>query len=383
MVTSDGGVRIARIFGIPVYVHFSWIVVFSLIAWTLATGYFPEHYPNLPVASYWARGLVASLLFFISILLHELGHSLVAVRYGIAIESITLFIFGGVARLASDAPDGRTEFKIAAAGPLVSFLLAVLFLAAYVTPFTGEATRAVALYLGVINIAVGLFNLVPAFPLDGGRLLRGLLWGPLGKVRATRAAAGAGTAFAYLLILSGAVSLMRGASVTGIWHLLIGWFLKEAASGTLRQVTFDEAIARHTVEDVMARDVSALPAGMSLEEASRDHFLKTGYAAYPVVRGDTVVGLVTLRDILRQPAEERALTSVQAVMTPLTEAMTASPREPLAEALERMGRQGAGRMIVLDGDALAGFLTPRGVFKMLSVRPPQGKAVTPAPHIRR
>ena len=183
MVTHAGGVRIARIFGIPVYVHFSWIVVFALIAWTLATGYFPQRYPNLPVTSYWAKGLLASLLFFVSILLHELGHSVVALKSGLAIRSITLFIFGGVARLEKDPPDGRTELRMAAAGPAVSVVLAGLFLAAGSLAPPGGTPWAVARYLAVINLVVAAFNLVPAFPLDGGRLLRGLLgsrWGRRG-----------------------------------------------------------------------------------------------------------------------------------------------------------------------------------------------------------
>ncbi len=372
MVTNAGGVQIARIFGIPIYVHFSWLVVFSLIAWTLATGYFPENYPNLPVASYWARGLVASLLFFVSILLHELGHSLVALRYGVPIESITLFIFGGVARLGGDPPDGRTELKIAAAGPAVSGLLAVGFVG--VALVVGGASRAIAVCLAAINFGVALFNLVPAFPLDGGRLLRGLLWGRLGKVRATSVAAAAGAGFAYLLIASGAIQLLRGAAVTGIWHLLIGWFLKEAASGAVRQVTLEDAVARYSVADVMAHDVTALPAGLSAEEALQEHFARTGYAAYPVVRGNAVVGLVALRDVLRMKAGERLGTSVQAIMTPLTETLIASPQEPLGEALQRMNRGSEGRLVVMDGDRLAGFLTPRGVLKALSV---SGRPATP------
>ena len=179
-------------------------------------------------------------------------------------------------------------------------------------------------------------------------------------------AAAAGAGFAYLLIASGALHLLRGAAVTGIWHLLIGWFLKEAASGAVRQVTLEDALARYRVADVMAHDVTALPAGLSAEEAVQDHFARTGYAAYPVVRGETVVGLVALRDVVRLRAEDRTGTSVQAVMIPLTEELTASPQELLGEALHRMNRGREGRLVVMDGDRLAGFLTPRGVLKALS-----------------
>jgi len=212
---SHAAVKVARVFGIPVFVHASWLVIFFLVAWTLATGYFPERHPDLSRTAYWARGLVTSLLFFVSILLHELGHSIVALRSGIAIRSITLFIFGGVARLEKDPPDGRTELRMAAAGPAVSLVLAGLFLGAGMLARPGGTVWAVAHYLALINVVVAVFNLVPAFPLDGGRLLRGALWKSMGKARATRVAARAGTLFAYFLMASGVLSVPKPISVYG------------------------------------------------------------------------------------------------------------------------------------------------------------------------
>lgn len=368
MGVRDGGIKIARILGIPIYVHFSWLVVFSLIAWTLATGYFPERYPNLPVTSYWARGLVASLLFFVSILLHELGHSVVALRHGLTIESITLFIFGGVARLGGDVKDGRVEFKMAAAGPVVSLALAGLFYAASVAAFLGEATRAVAGYLAFINLVVAIFNLVPAFPLDGGRLLRGLLWPRLGRLKATQTAATAGTLFAYFLIFMGALSLMRGSAVGGLWNILIGWFLKEAAADAYRQVRVDEALSGVSVGDAMIRDVATVPAEVSVAEAARDYFLRTGYPAYPVMRGDQVVGLLQLRDVINMPAEERDGTSVQGAMVPLSDEIVAAPGDPVLDALTRMGGSPRGRLLVLDGGRLVGMLSTRAILRHLKLR---------------
>ena len=370
---GPGSLQVARVFGIPIYVHFSWVVVFGLFAWTLATNYFPERYPELAAASHWARGLTASLLFFASVLLHELGHSLVALRSGIAIESITLFIFGGVARLASEPRDGRTEFKIAAAGPLVSVLLAGVFFAIAQSGLFGGASAAVARYLAAVNVVVAVFNLVPAFPLDGGRLLRGVLWRPLGKLRATRMAAGAGTFFAYFLILSGAINLLRGEAVTGIWHVLLGWFLKEAAVSAYRQVRLDDALEGLVVSDVMIRDVVAIPADLPLSEAVRDHFGRTGYGAYPVVRGDAVVGLLCLRDVLQQPHEERQVTSVQAVMVPLTEDLTAQPDEPVTETVGRLGASTAGRLIVMENGQMVGLVTLRAVLRWLAMTRPDEK----------
>ena len=368
---GPGSLQVARVFGIPIFVHFSWVLVFALIAWTLATDYFPDHYPELAVTSYWGRGLTASLLFFASILLHELGHSLVALRSGIAIESITLFIFGGVARLASEPRDGRTEFRIAAAGPLVSILLAALFAA--VASSVGGASGAVARYLAMVNVIVAVFNLVPAFPLDGGRLLRGVLWRPLGKLRATRLAAGAGTFFAYFLILSGAINLLRGAAVTGIWHVLLGWFLKEAAVSAYRQVRLDDALEGLVVADVMIREVLTIPADLPLSEAVREHFGRTGFGAYPVVRGGSVVGLLCLRDVLRQPHEERQVTSVQAAMVPLTEDLTAQADEPVTETIGRLGASAAGRLIVMENGRMVGLVTLRAVLRWLAMTRPEEK----------
>lgn len=366
--SNPGGIRIARVFGVPVYIHFSWVVIFGLITWSLATGYFPAHYPDLPASSYWAKGLVASLLFFVSILLHEVGHALVALRHGIGIRSITLFIFGGVAQMNKEPEDGWTEFKIAAVGPVVSLALAALFyLGASLPWFLGNAGEAVARYLALINLTLALFNLVPAFPLDGGRLLRGLLWKPVGKLRATRIAAGAGTFFAFFLIISGVFRLLGGDGVTGVWYILIGWFLKEAAGGESKGARLDETLRGVAVRDAMLTEVATVPAHISLADAAGDHFLRTGYGGYPVVRGDDVVGLLCLRDILRVPPEERAGTSVQAVMTRLGDPIAIDAKAPLLEAMAKMA-SGGGRLLVMQDGKLVGFLTLTSVIRNLRVR---------------
>jgi Zn-dependent protease/predicted transcriptional regulator len=371
--SSPGSIQVARVLGIPVYVHFSWFVIFGLIAWTLATGYFPQHYPNLPVTSYWAKGLVASLLFFVSILLHELGHSLVARASGIGIRSITLFIFGGVARLEKDPPDGRTELRMAAAGPAVSLALSALFLGAGMLARPGGTVWAVARYLAMINVVVAVFNLVPAFPLDGGRLLRGLLWKSMGKTRATRLAARSGTLFAYFLIMSGVISMLRGAGISGMWYVLIGWFLKDAAAGAYQSARVDEALLGVTAADAMFRDVATLPGDVSLAEAARDYFLHTGYGAYPVVRGDSVVGLLCRRDILKVPAEEREQTSVQSAMTPLGDRVVVPPGAPLLRAMAKMAESGLGRVLVMEGGRLVGLLTMGSVLRHVRVREELGE----------
>jgi Zn-dependent protease/CBS domain-containing protein len=360
-------IQIARVMGIPIYVHFSWVIIFGLIVWTLSTGYFPAQYPDLPASSYWAKGLVASLLFFTSILLHELGHALVALRHGLRTRSITLFIFGGVAQLEKDPKDGRAEFWMAAAGPVVSLALAGLFYMCAALPFVGPSAAAVAKYLALINLVLALFNLVPAFPMDGGRLLRGALWGPLGKARATRIASGAGTFFAFFLMFAGVFSLLRGDLLAGVWYILIGWFIKDASTAGYQQVRLDEALRGLTVRDAMVDAVVTIPSTGSVAESAR-HFMRTGYGSYPVTRGETVVGLLCLKDVLGFSAEERESTSVQGAMRPLTDGIVTDPDAPLPVAIARMAQAGTARLLVMHGDRLVGLLTMNGVIRRLKVR---------------
>ena len=368
MSSRTDQIQIARVIGIPIYLHFSWLIIFGLIVWTLSTGYFPAQYPDLPASSYWAKGLVASLLFFVSILLHELGHAVVARRHGLRTRSITLFIFGGVAHLERDPKDGRAEFGIAAAGPVVSLTLAALFYASATLPFLGPSVAAVARYLALINLILALFNLVPAFPMDGGRLLRGALWGSMGKARATRIASGGGTFFAFFLIFAGVFSLLRGDPLGGLWYILIGWFIKDASAASYQQVRLDEALRGVTVRDAMVDTVVTVPSTGSVAEAAREQFMRTGYGGYPVMRGDAVVGLLCLKDVLRLSAEEREVTSVQGVMRPLTDAIVTDPDAPLPVAIAKMAQAGTARLLVMHGDRLVGLLTTNGVIRRLKVR---------------
>ncbi|HEY6553855.1 MAG TPA: site-2 protease family protein [Vicinamibacteria bacterium] len=361
-------IQIARVIGIPIHLHFSWLIIFGLIVWTLSTGYFPAQYPDLPASSYWAKGLVASLLFFVSILLHEMGHAVVARFHGLRTLSITLFIFGGVARLEKDPADGRVEFWTAAAGPLVSLALAGLFYLGSTLPFVGPGTAAVASYLALINLMLALFNLVPAFPMDGGRLLRGALWGRLGKARATRIASGAGTAFAFFLILVGVFNLLRGDPLGGVWYILIGWFIKDASMASYQQVRLDDVLHGVTVRDAMVEPVATLPGSGSVAEAAREHFMRTGYGSYPVTRGETVVGLLSLKDVMGLSAEQREATSVQGAMRPLSSAIVIDPEAPLPAAIAKMAEAGTARLLVMQEDRLVGLLTMNGVVRRLKVR---------------
>jgi len=365
---TAGRLQLGRAFGIPIYLHFSWFVVFALFTWTLAVGYFPQAQPHLAAATYWAKALITALFFFASIVLHELAHAAVAVRHGVRIRSVTLFIFGGVAQMEGDAPDGGVELKIAIVGPIVSLALAALFYLLAISSAVPAAAREVAEYLSFGNLALAIFNLVPACPLDGGRVLRGLLWRSTGKLRATRIAAGAGTLFAYVLIASGALGLLAGSGVGGVWQILIGWFLKDASAGAYGGARLDELLRDLRVRDAMSTEAATVPAHISVAEAARDYFMRTGYGGYPVVTNGQLVGLLCFRDIQKLSAEEREGTSVQGAMRRLTGGITIEPDAPLRNAMAQMAQTGLGRLLVVSGDRLVGLLTMNAILRHVRVR---------------
>ncbi len=366
--SATGHIQIARVMGIPIRLHFSWIIVFGIVVWALSTSYFPLRLPDPSPAASWAKGCAAAFLLFVSILGHELGHAVVGLRYGVRTRSITLYGFGGASQLETEPKDGRAEVWIAAAGPVASLALGGLFFLCALSPLLGPAGLAVAQYLALVNLMLALFNLVPAFPMDGGRLLRGALWGSLGKARATRIASGAGGFVALFLICFGTFSLLQHVSFAGVWYVLAGWFIKDAAAASYRQVQFDEALIGVTVRDAMRGGVVTVPAHLSIADAARDYFLRTGYGSFPVMRGDVVVGLLCLSDVLRVPALERVSTSVQAAMRRLTDDIVTDPDAPLPAALARLTRPDNARLLVMHGGELVGLLTMKAVLRRLTMR---------------
>jgi len=363
-----GRVCIGRISAVPVYLHASWLLVFALTAWGLATRYFPVVVPELSAFGHWAMALCATLLLFLSILLHEAGHALVARRSGIGVRSVTLFVFGGVAELERDPQDGRTELRMAIAGPLVSLALAGVCGVLAQAPGLPVAAAATARLLAAINVILGLFNLVPALPLDGGRVLRGLLWKRLGRAQATRMASVGGALLALFLVASGALALLQGALLTGVWHVALGLFLWDAAGRTTSEARVEAALRGLTVADVMLTSVGTLPAAMSLAEAVEEGFRRTGYGAYPVLRGEELAGLLCLEDVARVAPAERPFLSVQAAMRPLLPALLAEPSEPIAAVLPRLATNGTGRLLVACGGRLAGFVTLSALLRLIRAR---------------
>lgn len=359
--------RLGRVAGVPVQIHYSWLVVAALLAWSL-TGEFARRLGTQSAAATWGLAVSAVILFFGSVLLHELGHALAARRGGISVRSVTLFVFGGIARLEGEPRDAAAELRVAAAGPAVTLVLAVLFRAAGSGSILPAAPRALADYLALANVAVLFFNLVPALPLDGGRLLRAALWPWLGRERATAVASGAGRIFAGLLVAAGAVAVLGGAPVAGFWYVLIGWFLHHASSSAAEEARVQGELQALTVRDVMLRDPVTVQADVSLADAVTGCVLHTGFGGYPVMRSGVPVGLLRLKDLARIPAERQGRVTVQDLMVPLTADIAVGPGRPVLETLERMAHTGRMRLLVVEDGRLAGLLTLSALARQLRAR---------------
>ncbi len=366
----SGGIKLFRVAGIQISLDFSWFIIFFLIMWSLSYGYFPHEFPKETRLAYWIAGLAATLLFFASVLAHELSHSLVAIRHGLPVPSITLLIFGGVSQLGEEAKDPSSELRIAVAGPVSSFVLAIFFYG--VSIFTGQFARpivtAVFVYLAIINAALGLFNLIPGFPLDGGRMLRAVYWAKKGSLqKATRLASDIGKMFAVFLIIWGGIQVLAGALVGGLWLVFIGIFLRSVAQSGYREMVLKQMLETSRVGDIMVRDVVKVRPGETLDRLIKDYFLHYGYKGFPVFDGVSPVGIVSISDVLGIPESELPVKTVREVMTPLDEKFIVSPGAPLTEAFGRMRRQD-GRLLVMEGGRFEGLITKTGLLRFLELK---------------
>jgi len=363
-----GTLTLFRIRGIPVRVHSSWLVVYGLIAWTLAVGYFPQVLPELRATTYWLSALLAALLLFVSVFLHELSHSLVALRYGIPISSITLHVFGGVSQLEREPDSPGAEFAIAIVGPLTSFAVAAVVALGAAVAQPRPLAAAIADHLVLVNVVVGVFNLVPGFPLDGGRLLRATLWryrGDLGW--ATRIASQAGQGFGLALIVLGAWRALGGEFLGGLWFVVIGLFLRQAAQTSYQQLVIRRALAPRTVRDAMTRDVIHVPPDLDIARLVDDFFWARHVTSFPVVAGGRVLGIVSIHALQQVPRDRWTETPVESVMVPLSDDLVVSPDDSLWQALEKVSRNGVGRLAVIDDGRLAGYLSVKDVMHVLAV----------------
>jgi Zn-dependent protease/CBS domain-containing protein len=360
------GIPIGRLSGISIDLDYSWFLIVALLAWTLAVSYFPAEYPGWAGAEYWLIGIVSAVMLFVSVLIHELAHALVARHYGIEVSRITLFLFGGVAQIAAEPSSATEEFWIAIVGPIASFALAAFLWE--IEPFiVSRAALAVVRYLAWLNLILALFNLIPGFPLDGGRVFRAIMWRFTGDYhRATVAAATAGRFFGFLMIFWGVWRAFTGDIGGGIWIAIIGWFLESAAASQAQQESLRMMLSGHRVLDAMQRNFIQAPDDVSLQDLI-DRGLAPNGARFAIVTSEgSAVGLVTLAAIRDVPRNEWPATTAAHAMIPFKKLATTQPNAVLWSALERMGRDGVNQMPVLEGNGVVGVLSREDILHYLS-----------------
>jgi Zn-dependent protease/CBS domain-containing protein len=379
-VLSRHAIPVGRILGIPIDLDPSWFLIFALLTWTLAVGYYPAEFKGWPVVEYWVVGGMTACLLYGSVLLHELGHSVVALRYRVPVRRITLFIFGGVAQIATEPPSAGAEFWIAIAGPVVSFALALLFHAVEPALASGSALLALAKYLAYINGALVLFNLIPGFPLDGGRIFRALLWGLTRNLhRATVIAGNVGRFIGYLFILAGVWQIFGGNTINGIWIAFIGWFLESAALAQIQFQAVHGLLAGHTVAESMSRGYPEIAGDAVLQELVDYHLLREGRRSVVVKAGDGVLGLLTLHSLKEVPRADWPTTTVAQAMIPIAQVKWVRPDMDLEAALEKMDRDGVNQLPVMANGQMVGMLTREDLISFLRrVQPRDGGSRVPS-----
>ena len=359
-------IPLGRIMGIPINLDYSWFLIFALLTWMLASSYYPSEFKGWTPLLYWVTGAATALLLFASVLLHELGHSLVALRFKISVRSITLFIFGGVAQIGSEPPSAKVEFVIAIAGPIMSLALGVMFSVMQPALASTEALWGMAKYLAYMNFALVLFNLIPGFPLDGGRVFRAIVWAVTKNLRqATLIAANVGRFFGFLFIFIGIWRIISGDFGGGLWIAFIGWFLDNAASAQVHQVVFQGLLAGHSASQAMSTHCITVPADLTVQQLVDKHVLGTGRRCFLVNRGTDTVGLMTLHQIKEVPRSEWGNTTATQVMIPVEELKRIGPTTELWAALQLMDRDGVNQLPVVSASQVVGMLSREDVVTYL------------------
>ncbi len=371
-------ITLVRILGFDIRADVSWVFLALLITWSLAEGFFPFVYEGLTAATYWAMAVAGAAGLFVSLLFHEMAHSLVARRYGLPIGGITLFLFGGVAEMEEEPGDARTEFLMAIAGPIASVVLGAAFFAVALVAEAGgvpDHIAGVPRYLGLVNGLLAAFNMLPAFPLDGGRAFRALVWRWRGDlVSATRLATRIGEGFGFLLIALGVLQAINGNFVGGMWWFLIGLFLRGNASAAFRRLRDRQALEGRTARSFMTADPVTVPPDITLTELVEDYLYRYHHELFPVVQDSRLLGCIGTRQVREVPPERRDYSRVRDVMAGCGDDTTVAAETPAETVLERMQRGGSARLMVTEGSRLVGVVTLRDLLDYLSVRSQLEKA---------
>ena len=362
-------IRLGKLLGITFQIDPTWFVVFTLITLSL-TSRFAEEYPHWTTLTYWIVGIVTSILFFVSVVLHELAHSAVAISNGIPVRSITLFIFGGVAQISREANLPLTEFLVAAAGPAASIMISVFFAGLWLLgKGSSEVVAALGKWLAQINLTLALFNLIPGFPLDGGRILRSIIWALSGNFgTATRAASTLGKLVAYVFIIMGVVIGLRGNFINGLWIGFIGWFLLNAAQQSFQQVILRESLSGIKANDMMTRDCPRIHQGITVAQFIEDFLLRTGQHCFLVMDQDLLLGIITLREVNKTPRDRWDQVRVEEVMLPLQQLKWVSPDQDIVKILEYMDREDINQVPVVEEGRLLGMVGRQEILRLLQRR---------------
>jgi Zn-dependent protease/predicted transcriptional regulator len=364
--------NIGRIMGIPVRIHYTLWLVLLLIAWSLADGYMPQHYPGLGTTTYWAIGIISAIILFVSVFLHELSHSYIAKKNGLPIARITLFFFGGVSEMSEEPKNAALEVRMAAAGPLTSFLIAIVLGSFwYLTVLVNGPVPIIATlyYAAFLNGVLGAFNLIPAFPLDGGRVLRGSLWKrSKNLLSATANATRISEVISLLMMAVGLFFVIFGDFINGLWIIFLGWFIRSGAETSLRQTRLTESLAGVRVGDIMTKELLSVSPDASVQQLVSDYFLVHPHGGYPVVANGKLLGVVTMSSVRSIPREKREIERVSEAMVPYERTFTVSPSALAIDALQLMAKNGVGRLIVMDGDRIAGMVTRGDLMKTMKAR---------------
>ena len=370
-MSINGALRIGKIAGIEIGVHWTWLIIFGLITWSLAAGFFPETFPGWTTAEYWIVSAIAALLLFGSVLIHELAHSFVAISRGLPVHSIVLFIFGGVSNIQKEPERPQDEFWVTLVGPLSSVVLGVVFLALFFLLGGIEPQiSALLIYLASINLLLAVFNLIPGFPLDGGRIFRSVVWWITNNFRqSTHIAAVIGQIVAYLFIFGGLALIFTGQFLSGIWLIFIGWFLNSAADASYKQVVTRDRLRGVKVGEMMTPSPITVNPNVTLRDLVDDYLLQRNVQNLPVVDDDALVGMVTLNEVRDVPKEEWDTTTVEQVMTRRDKIKTVSPGDDLVQAMgDLSGDEEVGTLPVVDSGKLVGLLSRGNLLRYLKLR---------------
>ncbi|MGM0366839.1 MAG: site-2 protease family protein [Actinomycetota bacterium] len=362
-------IKLFRVFGIEVRLDYSWFIIFALFAYLFGFYYFPNLLPGESALVIAAVTIITVLLFFSSVLVHELSHSLVARKRGIPIKKISLFIFGGMAHMEKEAQDPGSELVMAVAGPLASFVLAAVFGILWFFSRGVTVVEEPLRYLAMINVVLGVFNLLPGFPLDGGRVLRSIVWKVTDNLRrATYIAMISGRVIGFMLVGLGILFIFMGNFMGGIWFAFIGWFLQSSAYNSYRQTLFEIASKGIKVKDIMKEDVVAVPKDITLNQIIDNYFMKYRYGRFPVVEGkrnQKFIGIVSLHDVKSFSSEERDEITVGEIVKTVTDDEIIEPDMEVSDAIKRMSQNDLGHLVIMSGDRIRGLVTKSDVLRFM------------------